>query len=403
MKSILNHLRPYRSGLVAALIIAVFDALFTLAGPQIFRILTDEYATKANEYTQAEFISGITLWLLAGIGIAFLARIAMVLKDFQVSRVTERASADMYESGVAHALRLPFSDLEDERSGSLLESLRKARGDIKAFVATGINGLFMPIISILFVLVYSLFVHWSITLVFAILIPAISFVSFFLSKKIRGKQKAIVAKLTDLSGSTTETLRNVELVKGLGLEDQEIERLNNENEEIVSLEIEKIKLMRKLTFIQGTVVQLCRTGLEFLLLFLVFSGAISLGEFFLLFVYSFFIFSPLYQLGDVMNRYQEASASSEKLSDILSRPAESIPENPVAISAITPIAIDNLTFQYNENAKPALANVTLEIPTGNTVAFVGPIWFWQDDLDQNDSRPLPCQLGPGNHQWGQPG
>lgn len=372
MKHILNHLKPYKKGLLVALGLAVLDSVFALLGPQIFRVLTDRYATNAGLYSQEEFISGITTWLLLAIGASLLDRVAMVLKDFQVSRVTERATADIYEQGVAHSLRLPFGDLEDEQSGSLLEALRKAREDISAFVRSAINSLFIPIVSTIFVLTYSLFVHWSIALIFLFLIPAISLVTYFLSKKIREKQRTIVKKLTELSGSTTETIRNVELVKGLGLENQEIERLNQENEEIVQLEVQKIKLMRKLTFVQGTVIQISRTGLEFLLLVLVFFNLITLGEFFTMFLYSFYIFNPLFQLGTVMNKYQESTASAEKLNDILSRPAEKIPDNPVALEKITPITLESLHFGYNRNNSPALIDININIPTGNTVAFVGP-------------------------------
>jgi ATP-binding cassette subfamily B protein len=93
-----------------------------------------------------------------------------------------------------------------------------------------------------------------------------------LSKKIKAAQKPIVAQSAELAGSTTETIRNVELVKSLGLEQQEINRLNSVNENILQLELKKVKLIRTLSFIQGTTINALRSGLLLLMLWLVATG-----------------------------------------------------------------------------------------------------------------------------------
>src|SRR5260370_36837043 len=94
--------------------------------------------------------------------------------------------------------------------------------------------------------------------------------SMVVSKKIKRVQKVIVKETTALAGSTTESLRNIELVKSLGLSQQEIVRLNNTTKKILKLELKKIKYIRSLSFIQGTVVNLLRNALLFFMLYLVF-------------------------------------------------------------------------------------------------------------------------------------
>ena len=75
---------------------------------------------------------------------------------------------------------------------------------------------------------------------------------------------------TALAGATTESLRNIELVKSLGLTDQEVKRLNSTTDKILKLELKKVRYLRSLSFVQGTAVNFMRTTILFLMLFLIF-------------------------------------------------------------------------------------------------------------------------------------
>ena len=97
-----------------------------------------------------------------------------------------------------------------------------------------------------------------------------------LSRKIKKVQKVIVAETTALAGSTTESLRNIELVKSLGLAQQEIQRLNATTDKILQLELKKVRYLRSLSFIQGTCVNALRTGILGLMLYLIFAQQITL-------------------------------------------------------------------------------------------------------------------------------
>src|SRR5205823_15110881 len=117
----------------------------------------------------------------------------------------------------------------------------------------------------------------------------IMFVSMALSKKIKTIQKKIVSQTTALAGSTTESLRNIELVKSLGLAKQEIERLNKTTYKILDLELKKVKYVRGMSFIQGTTVNLVRSTMVLVLLLLIFDNSITAGQYFSFLFYSFFL------------------------------------------------------------------------------------------------------------------
>src|SRR3989338_10989995 len=217
----------------------------------------------------------------------------------------------MYANSVAHTLSLPYNIFEDQSSGQILQKLQKARIDTQTALHSSINVVFLSLVGILFVIIYAFTVNWLIGLAYFLLIPIIGIFTYLISKKIKEAQKDIVKETSNLAGSTTETLRNVELVKSLGLEKQEIDRLNNVNEKILELELNKVKIVRKMSFLQGTLVNAMRSSLLLLMLWLVLKTKITIGEFFSLFVYSFFIFSPLQEFGNIVSQYQQAKASNE--------------------------------------------------------------------------------------------
>ncbi len=372
MKLLWTYLKNYRGLLAGALVLATINQLFSLLDPQIFRILIDKYANHAGELTRADFFNGVLLLLGASMLTAFISRVAKNFQDYYVNVIVQRLGARMYNHSVDHSFSLPFAVFEDQRSGEFLSKLQKARDDSQKLIQVSINSLFLSLIGIVLVLGYAFYAHWLIGLVYFLMIPALGSVTYWISRKIKDTQQRIIKETAALAGSTTETLRNVELVKSLGLEQQEITRLNDVNQKILSLELEKVRLVRKFAFLQGTLINALRIALLFMMMWLLYTKAISLGEFFSLYIYSFFIFAPLGELGNVATSFQETKASMERLDGILKTPKEVKPDNAVQVQSVKNIAFNDVAFQYASATQPALAGVSFQIQKGNTVAFVGP-------------------------------
>ncbi|MBX4211643.1 MAG: ABC transporter ATP-binding protein/permease [Candidatus Yanofskybacteria bacterium] len=371
MKLLIQFIRRQKKLLFLALFLATINQVFSLLDPQIFRLIVDKYASHATSLSKQEFFSGVVLLLLASMGVAFVSRVAKNFQDYYVSIVTQRVGANLYAKSITHSFSLPYSAFEDQRSGELLQKLQKARTDSQSLIQSFIGVLFLTLVGIVFVLWYAFSVHWLIGLLYLLVVPSMGLVMFLLTRSIKNAQKAIVTESASLAGSTTETLRNVELVKSLGLEKQETQRLNETNEKILGLELKKIKRIRLLSFIQGTLINTIRSALLLLMMWLIFQKQITFGQFFSLYFYLFFIFGPLQELGRVSNEYQETKASMEKLQQILDIQPEEKPEHPKHISHIQSIKLNDVSFSY-DNGTPSLANITMDIKGGNTVALVGP-------------------------------
>ncbi len=214
--------------------------------------------------------------------------------------------------------------------------------------------------------------HWLIAPVNFATIPLLVALSSILSRKIKKIQKVIVAETTALAGSTTESLRNIELVKSLGLAKQEIGRLNGTTDKILQLELKKVRYLRSLSFIQGTAVNALRTSIMFLMLYLIFAREISIGQFFSLFIYSFFVFGPLQEVGNVINIYRETEVSLKNFEDILKTPKEPRPGRPVRLPGVNRVEFDDVGFQHQSAFTRALDGISFSVRMGETVAFVGP-------------------------------
>jgi len=372
MKLLLSYLRPHWRLVLLALLLATVNQVFSLLDPLIFRHVIDEYATRFDQYSTAQFLRGVTLLLLAAVGVAFVSRVAKNFQDYFVNVVTQRLGARLYSDGIRHSLDLPYQLFEDQRSGETLGKLQKVRADVEKLVTAAINVVFQTLVGVLFVVVYAFSVHWLIAPVYFATVPLLGWLSSVLSRRIKVVQKTIVAETAALAGSTTESLRNIELVKSMGLGAQEVARLNATTDRILGLELRKVRYLRSLSFVQGTAVNALRTSILFLMLYLIFARQITVGQFFALWIYSFFIFGPLQELGTVINVYRETEASLANFQEILDAPREPRPVDPVEVGDLTRLAFEGVSFSHQSMATPAVQDVSFEVRRGETVAFVGP-------------------------------
>ncbi|MBX0289212.1 ABC transporter ATP-binding protein/permease [Hymenobacter sp. HSC-4F20] len=377
MKLLYRYLRHYWGLLGLALLLAAINQVFSLLDPYILRQIIDRFVTPAVRNAQHpgfwEFLSGgAGLLILQALGVAMVSRIAKNFQDYYTNVITQRLGAELYSDGLRHSLELPYQVFEDQRSGETLGKLQKVRTDVEKLIQSFINVLFISLVAIIFVSWYAISVYWPIAVVYFLTIPLLGTLSLFLSKRIKVIQKTIVAETTALAGSTTESLRNIELVKSLGLAQQETQRLNATTEKILKLELKKVRYLRSLSFVQGTFVNLMRNVILLMLLFLVVQRTISVGEFFSFFIYSFAIFGPLQEMGTIINVYRETEASMANYQQILDTPKEAKPAHPQVVKQIETLAFNDVHFQHLTASAPALDGISFQTRLGETIAFVGP-------------------------------
>ncbi len=380
MKILLHYLKPYRPLVLLALLLATINQCFSLIDPIIFGKVIDEFGKHPHFFdneetrprTENDFITGILWLLLASMSVAMVSRIAKAFQDYVVSIVIQKFGAKIFTDGLRHSLLLPYQDFEDQRSGETLSILQKVRTDTEKFISTFINLFFALVVGVVFVMIYAFRIHWSIAPAYIIGILLLSVLMGKLSKSIKSIQKNIVAETTALAGSTTESLRNIELIKSLGLTDQEVNRLNTNTYKILGLEIKKVKSIRALSFIQGTFVNTLRQVILFLLMYLIFKDILTVGQLFTMQIYSFFIFGPLQEIGNIIITYREAEASLINFDNLMKKLPEPIPEKPIRSGILQHLAFEGVSFQHKTANFKALDHINFTVKQGETIAFVGP-------------------------------
>src|SRR5256885_6710400 len=155
MKLLYFYLREHRRMVIAILVLASINQIFSLLDPVVFRHVIDDYATRYSEYTTGQFFRGVSLLLAAAVGVAFVSRVAKNFQDYYINLITQRLGAQLYSDGIRHSLELPYSVFEDQRSGETLGKLQKVRSDVEKLIAVSVNTLFTTLVGIGFVMVYA--------------------------------------------------------------------------------------------------------------------------------------------------------------------------------------------------------------------------------------------------------
>ena len=372
MNILKKYLKYHWKLLVLALVLATINIGFSLMDPYITGHVVDEVITKYDKLTRRQYINIALFWIGCSIGVSMVSRIAKNFQDYFTNVIIQKLGAQIYADGLKHSLELPYQVFEDQRSGETLSVLQKVRIDIEKLLTAFIGVLFTSMVGIIFVMVYAFSITWTVGVVYLFAILVIGVLSSYFSKRIKIMQQKIVGATTALAGSTTESLRNIELVKSLGLANQEIERLNKTTYQILELELKKVKFIRSLGFLQGTTVQFVRSTMVFILLMLIFGKEISQGQYFMFLFFSFFIFNPLQELGNVILIYREAQVSLENFKTIMDKPIEEKPLRPKALTKLDNFEFQNVTFKHLTAKYPALKNINFKVNKGETIAFVGP-------------------------------
>jgi ATP-binding cassette subfamily B protein len=376
MKILFTYLKPYKWLVVLTLFLAAINTGFSLIDPIIFgklvKLAYDHQKTPAGVYTWDNFLSMLLMLLLASIGVAMVSRIAKNFQDYFLNVIIQKFGANVFTDGLKHAMKLPYQDFEDQRSGETLSVLNKVRSDTEKFMSYCINVLFGIVIGVVFISVYAASIHPTLPLVYFGGIIMLVIITNVLSQKIKIIQKTIVKQTTALAGSTTESLRNIELVKSLGLTNQEVNRLNKNTFKILGFELTKVKKIRSISFIQGTFINTLRQVILFILMWLIYRNVMPAEELVTMQIFSFFVFGPLQEIGNILLSYREAEASLNNFNNLMKKPPELQPLHPKHLGDIKTLEFQSVGFKHQTAQQKAIDNIEFSADLGETVAFVGP-------------------------------
>jgi ATP-binding cassette subfamily B protein len=372
MSILWKYLKPQKGLIIVALVLAGISQLLNLVDPIIFGKIIDDYALNPDNLAENALVAGVLFWLGVAAAIAVLARLAKTFQDYYARLAVQTFGMQIFNDGLEQTLRLSYDEFEDQRSGETLSVLMKVRSDTQTFFNAFINILFSSFVGIGFLIAYSVTKNWLLVPVFIIGILILGSLTGLLSKKIKTTQRAINRETNEMAGVITESLRNIELVKSLGLTFPEIRRLRDQNLKIFNLEMTKVKRVRLLTFFQGTTLSILKQSILFILLWLIFRDVLSTGELVSMQFITAIIFGPLQDLGTIIVSYREVEASLSNFDQLMQKPIEERPENPIAIDELADIRFEEVVFRHKTAKYNAIDGISFHVKTGESIAFVGP-------------------------------
>ncbi|RYG08232.1 MAG: ABC transporter ATP-binding protein, partial [Burkholderiales bacterium] len=366
-----KYLQPHRKLALLALVLAAASQVLALIDPIIFGKIIDGYAINRGDKTDEELVSGVLQLLGLAVGVAILSRLAKALQEYVTRLIVQKLGTQIFNDGLRQVLRLRYQEFEDLRSGETLSLLQKVRADSERFINAFINTVFASMVGIGFLCWYAVTRHWLLVPVFLIGVLVLGGLTGLLSREIKTQQRSIVRETNRNSGFIAESLRNIELIKSLGLTFPEIRRLQAQTTKIFALEMQKVKRIRLLSFLQGTTLSLLKLAILFALLWLIFRDLVSTGELIAMQFISVAIFAPLQELGNIIIAWREADASLLNFAALMARPVERRPESPVPVGPVTHVRFADVSFSHKGAADKALDGVSFDAALGDTIAFVG--------------------------------
>jgi len=367
-----KYLNPYKWWIFLALALAGLAQVCMLYDPIIFGKILDKHALNTSNKTEEEMVKGVLFWLGIAIGIALAARLLLAFKDYVMRMVVQKFGMQVFNDGLRQTLRLPYQEFEDQSSGEILAILQKVRTDTERFITNFINILFSSLVGIGFLIWYAFTKHWALIPVFLIGVVILGGLTSILSRSVKSLQRSLIRQNRQMSGTITESLRNIELVKSLGLTYPEIRRLRQHTQEIYDLEMAKVKKIRTLSFFQGSILTLLKQSILFILLWLIFRKVLTTGELISMQFISTGIIGPLQDLGGIILSYREAEASLQIFNELMLKEPEYRPDEPVEIGTLEHLRFDNVQFRHRHATVNAIDGISFEASLGDTIAFVGP-------------------------------
>jgi len=372
MQLLLKYLRPQQKTIFLALLFAALSQVLSMIDPIIFGKIIDLYGKRSPGVVENELIRGVAKWLIVAVSVALFARLAKAAQDYYTGYSVQKLGLQVFDDGLKQTLRLSFQEFEEQRSGETLSILQKVKTDLQRFMQALVGVLFTSIVGICFLLWYAITKNWLLIPVFIIGVLFLGGLTGILSRKIKTIQRSINRETNIQAGLITESLRNIELVKSLGLTFPEIRRLKERTKGIFDLEMFKVRQVRTLSFMQGSSMNILKQSILFILLWLIFRNFLSTGELIATQFISTSIFAPLQELGNIILSYRETASSLQSFDELMQKPIERKPKNAVTLGPLQTLSFDRVTFRHKSASNNSIDGLSFSASKGDTIAFVGP-------------------------------
>jgi ATP-binding cassette subfamily B protein len=368
LKTLLPFLRPYRGVAAAAVTALLVASGAMLALPIALRRVIDVLAAKD---------AGTTNLIFAGfLAAAAIFAVFAALRFYLVTWLGERVVADLRSAVYSRVVRLDPLFFETTRVGAVLSRLTTDTTLVQAISGVNLSIILRSTLSLIGSLVLLTLTSAKLAGLILVLMPVVVVPLIIIGRRVRGLSRASQDRIADTSGLAGETLNAIQTVQAFTLEDLQSERYRKAVEESFDAAVRRTKVRAALTGVGILLVFTAVTCVLWLGAHQVLAGTMSGGQLAQFLLYAGFVGTSAAALSEMWGELQRAAGAMDRLTELLeARPAITAPAKPIELPPRIRGAIrfDNVSFHYPSRPDTAaLANLSLDVTPGETVAFVGP-------------------------------
>jgi len=369
LRALIPFLRPYRPMMFAALAALLVATVAMLALPVALRQLIDHGLATRDSGTTNNLFSGF-------LGLAVVFGVSAALRFYLVTWLGERVVADVRTAVYRRVIRMDPLFYETTRVGEVLSRLTTDTTLVQAICGVNLSILLRSMLSLIGALVMLGLTSPKLTGAILVMIPVVVVPLIVIGRRVRGLSRASQDRIANTSGLAGETLNAIQTVQAFTMEELQSERYGHAVEDSFTTAIRRTRVRATLTAVGITLVFAGITFVLWLGAHQVLAGTMTGGQLLQFLLYAGFVGSSAAALTEMWGEVQRAAGAMERLDELLkARPAIVAPLRPLEFPARVrgSIRFDNVTFHYPSRPDTAaLANFSLDVAPGETIAFVGP-------------------------------
>ncbi|MBA3330770.1 MAG: ABC transporter ATP-binding protein [Actinobacteria bacterium] len=362
---LLGFLRPYRGSLAVSVLLAVGSQLTQIAIILVTsRIIDDAIRPRDRD----------ALWVLVGLilGLGLLKALFMLGRRFISGRQALGVEFDMRNALYSHLVRLPFRFYDSHQTGQLMSRATVDLQAVRFFLGYSLIFLAQHVLTIVGVTAVMFWLEWRLALVALAITPVLIALAYRYSTVSHPVLRDVQQRLADVTTVAEENIVGVHVVKSFAQEPQEEAKFARRSEAVFGESVRANRQRALYVPLLAFVPLLAQAGVLLVGGRMVVSGSLTVGQFFAFNLFVVTLIVPLRQLGILIGQAQRATASGERIFEVLDEPEE-VSDSPQA-RPLPPgkgrIRFEGVGFAYGAGG-PVLEEIDLELEPGRTVALIG--------------------------------